>query len=88
MEDKVFRAWGILMNARLLPLKEFYSLWSALRLGAVLGLVPVAPEDLDALPVEVQDAHLRAYNEKPLTGEALDAARAARVQSVIRAAKK
>ena len=87
-EDKVFRAWGILMNARLLPLKEFFSLWSALRLGAVLGLVPVSPGALDSLPVEVQDAHLRAWNEKPLAGEALDAARAARVQNVIREEKK
>lgn len=87
-EDRVFRAWGILMNARILPLREFYGLWSSLRLGAVLGLVPVPPEALDALPVEAQDAHLRAYNEKPLTGEALDAARAARVHEIILAARK
>ena len=87
-EDRVFRAWGVLMNARLLPLKEFYSLWSSLRLGAVLGLVPVTAETLDPLLLEACDAHLRAWNEKPLTGEDLDAARAARVRNLIREGRK
>ena len=87
-EDRVFRAWGVLMNARLLPLKEFYALWSSLRLGAVLGLVPVTPETLDPLLTEVRDAHLRAWSEKPLAGEALDEARASRVRGLIREARK
>lgn len=87
-EDRIFRAWGVLMNARLLSLREFYSLWSSLRLGAVLGLVPVTPEILDPLLLEARDAHLRAYNEKSLVGEALDAARATRVRNLIREARK
>ena len=39
LEDRVFRAEGILKNARLLDIGEAFSLLSALRLGSDLGLV-------------------------------------------------
>ncbi len=83
-EDRIWRAWALMHNARLMPLNEFYGLWSSVRLGAVLGQLDVDLDILDTLPVEVQDAHLRQRSKNSLTGEALDAARARRVRSLIR----
>ncbi len=85
-EDRIWRAWGLMRCARLLPLNEFYGLWSSLRLGAVLGQLDVDLAVLDTLPMEVQDAHLRFRSSTSLTGAALDAARAERVRSLIRPA--
>ena len=83
LEDTIFRAWGVMTNARIMPLKEFYKHWSGLRLGAEWGLLDVSTEVIDALLVEAQDAHLQAYAEKDLTGRALDEARAARIRQML-----
>ena len=82
-EDRVGRAWGILMNARLLPLNEFYGLWSSLRLGALLGLIPVTLDRLDRLPVEAQEGHLQSQSDTPLDKQGLDAARSLRIRSLL-----
>lgn len=83
LEDTIFRAWGVMTNARIMPLKEFYKHWSGLRLGAERGMLDVSMEVIDALLVEAQDAHLQAYAEKNLTGRALDEARAARIRQML-----
>ena len=83
MEDSVFRAWGILRHARLLSLDEFFKHWSGVRLGASMGLLSIPTETLDAMLDHVQDAHLRAYAEKPLEGAALDELRATRVRRML-----
>ena len=84
LEDNIFRAWGILTNARLMQLPECYRQWSYVRLGAALGLVACPLEDLDAMLDQVQDAHLRSYSEGPLEGQALAAARADRIRELLR----
>ncbi|MCH5287727.1 MAG: ATP--guanido phosphotransferase [Christensenellaceae bacterium] len=83
LEDSVFRAWGILKHARLLSLNEFFKHWSGIRLGAAMGLLSVSTDTLDAMLDQMQDAHLRAYAEKPLEGTALDELRAARVRRML-----
>ena len=83
LEDSVFRAWGVMRHARILPLNEFFKHWSGVRLGAAMGLLSVSLDTLDAMLDQMQDAHLRAYAEKPLEGIALDELRAARVRRML-----
>ena len=83
LEDSIFRAWGVLRHARLLPLNEFFKHWSGVRLGAALGMLSIPLSNLDAMLDQMQDAHLRAYAEKPLEGAALDELRATRVRRML-----
>lgn len=83
LEDLVFRAWGILRHARLMPMKEFYTHWSYLRLGAAMKLLPLPLRLVDAMLDETQEAHLCVYAEEALTGQALDECRAARIRGMI-----
>lgn len=85
MEDRVFRAQGLLMNARRMDLKEFYGLWSSLRTGMLMDMVPRKIEVMDLLLEEVQDAHLMAYLEKHLNEADLNAARSIRIRELLRA---
>lgn len=83
LEDKVWRAFGLLQTARVLSQEEFWRLWSDVRLGSGMGLLPVALEKVDSLVPEALVAHLRGYAEEALQGEALDACRAARVRELL-----
>ena len=85
-EDKVFRALGTLTNARLLPLKEFYSLWSTVRLGMLLGLIHKEIPLMDGLLKNVQESHLVRYAEQPLTKEEMNMTRALRIRETLREA--
>lgn len=76
VEDVVFRAWGIMTNARRMSLKEFFTRWSGLRLGAALGLLPVKTATADTLLYRAQDANVQALAEESLSGQALDEKRA------------
>ncbi len=82
-EDTVWRAWGILTQARVLPKNEFYQQFSNLRMGAAMGLLPIALRQVDLLLEEAQDAHLCIYAQESLSGTALDAARADRVRELL-----
>ena len=46
MQDRVYRAWGILQHARHLEMPDFFALWSAVRSGLSMGLLA---GDLEAL---------------------------------------
>lgn len=70
-EDAIYRGWGILKHARLMTLKEFYVHWSAVRVGAALGMIPVSLTDWDELLDVVQDANLQAEAERRLEGTEL-----------------
>lgn len=83
LEDQVARSLGILRCAKLLGQTEFRLMWSEIRLGAALNLLPLSVEQVDALMPQGLDAHLRNYAEEPLDGDALDACRAARVQELL-----
>jgi len=60
LDDRCFRALGILRNARLLKLDEALRLLSHLRLGVQLGrITDVEPRTIDRLLMLVQPAHLQ-----------------------------
>lgn len=60
LEDRVFRALGLLRHARLLTPEEALSLLSDIRLGVVTGLVKdVSEQDVNQLILLTQPAHLQ-----------------------------
>ena len=70
IEDKVWRAWGILQHARLLTSQEFMNLASAVRLGVSLKMIQqVSLHTLNELMIETQPSHLQF-----LMGRQLEAA--------------
>lgn len=81
IEDKVWRAIGILDNARLLTSQEFMSLSSATRLGVGLGLVarPKAGV-LNELMVLTQPSHLQCLAGRSLSANERDEMRAKMVR--------
>lgn len=83
LEDCIYRAWGLLRHARLMSLHEFFKHWSYVRIGSAMGLLPISLDAVDAMLDQVQDAHLQAYAEKPLSKDALNEQRASRVRSLM-----
>jgi protein arginine kinase len=62
IEDKIWRAYGILNNARLLTSNEFMSLSSALRLGISLGIISnINMKSLNQLMILIQPAHIQKF---------------------------
>jgi protein arginine kinase len=60
LEDRVWRAYGVLRHSRLLSTKEAFERLSDVRLGASLGLLPGVDESvLNMLLINVQSAHLQ-----------------------------
>ena len=77
LEDKVFRAHGILGNARTLCTEEAMNLLSALRLGVNAGLVKDLPiERVNELFVLTQPGHLQKRESAELDPKERDIARA------------
>ena len=87
LEDVVYRAWGAMTGARLMPLNEFYQHWSNIRLGAAMGLLKLSLPLVDALLDHAQDAHLCVWAEEALSGAALEEARATRIREMLGMAK-
>ena len=83
LEDMVYRAWGAMTNARLMPMNEFYQHWSNLRLGAAMSLLKLPLPLVDALLDHAQEAHLCVWAEENLTGAALEEARATRIREML-----
>lgn len=82
-EDKIFRALGILKNARLLSTDEFMELISVVRLGAARGLIDTELEKFNELIVDMQPATISAADPSVSGPAARDAARAARVREAL-----
>lgn len=81
IEDKVWRAYGLLCHARVLSSQEFMNLLSAVRLGRTLGLVPgLTSAFLNQLMVVTQPAHLQAAANTDLDSDERDLRRAALVR--------
>ena len=77
VEDKVWRAWGLLSNARVLSSQEFMNLLSAVRLGHTLRLVGgLSSSFLNQLMIATQPSHLRAEAGRDLRAEERDLKRA------------
>ncbi len=77
VEDRVWRAWGILGNARRLSSEEAIELLSALRLGADLGVLKgLSARTISEMFLLIQPAHLQKLERRALEAEERDAARA------------
>jgi len=89
LTDKIFRAWGILLNARLLTVPEFLNLSSAIRFGSNAGLFKeITIEQLNRLTLTIMPAHLQAYLKRSIPEDRLDMERAELVKTFITAEKK
>lgn len=82
-EDQLFRSYGLLTNARRMPIKEFMAHWSNLRLGAAMGKLPVPLPTCDALLTSAQPAHVRKAAGKSLTDPEADAFRSRIIRKTI-----
>jgi protein arginine kinase len=82
LEDKVFRAYGILLNARSITSEETVRLLSAVRLGVNTGLLPSLPVDrLNELFILTQPGHLQKMEKKSLEPRERDHVRATFIRS-------
>jgi len=77
LDDRVFRALGVLRGARLIDEDEAIKLLSRVRLGVAMGRVrDVSIAAVDSLIPQVQVAHLQRQTGSTLEADALKAARA------------
>ena len=77
VEDKIWRAYGILAHARVLSSQEFMNLLSAVRLGYTLGLIKELPSSfMNQLMIVTQPSHLQAAAGRELEPEERDVIRA------------
>ena len=81
IEDKVWRAYGILSHARVLSSQEFMNLLSALRLGRTLSIIEnVSYRFMNHLMIETQPSHLQTHAGESLKPEDRDIVRAQMVR--------
>ncbi|SHJ36286.1 protein arginine kinase [Geosporobacter subterraneus DSM 17957] len=81
LEDKIYRSYGILSNARILTSQEFMTLLSDLRLGVDLAILEnVKIEGLNQLMVMTQPGCLQKSAAKNLSAHERDVRRAAIVR--------
>jgi protein arginine kinase len=84
LEDKVWRAYGLLRHARSLSFEETMNLLSGVRLGAGLNLIPgLSVYTLNKLLIFTRPAHLAALEARTADDAARRAARASYVRRVL-----
>ncbi len=77
LEDRVFRALGILQNARLLTAEETINLLSALRMGVNLNTISgLSPGTVNEIFIHSQPAHLQKMAGNELSSRERDILRA------------
>lgn len=77
LDDEVYRAWGILLNARVITSQEAVQLLSRLRYGIDRGYFGrLGHTDLNKLIIEVQPGHLQVIEGAVVGVEARDVLRA------------
>jgi len=82
IEDKVWRAYGILKNSRIINSQEALELFSMLRLGLDLGIIKkVSYADLNELFLIIQPAHLQKKEGRILSAQERDIKRAELIRS-------
>ncbi len=70
LDDKIYRAWGLLRTARLLGSEECLYLLSHVRLGVSMGRLHEADlQTLGELMLLTQPAHLQTIAKRSLTGD-------------------
>jgi protein arginine kinase len=85
VQDAVYRAWGVLTQARLLGSQEFLQLLSLARMGAAQGLLDIPTETLSELLVTMLPATLGVTAGGALLPEDRDQIRAEAVRGALRA---
>ncbi|AOR22371.1 protein arginine kinase [Clostridium taeniosporum] len=83
IEDKIFRAYGILTSAILLGEKECIELLSSVRFGVELSLLDIPQSKLNKLLVYTRDSSLQNYLKRKLSSKELNYERAKFVKSVL-----
>jgi protein arginine kinase len=84
LEDKVWRAYGLLRYSRSVNTKEALSLISAVRLGVGVGLVRDVPiRTLNELLVYIQPAHLQKRGSAAMDAQERDVARAEYIREAL-----
>jgi protein arginine kinase len=84
LEDKVWRAYGLLRYSRSVSTKEALSLISAVRMGVGVGLVTDVPvRTLNELLVYIQPAHLQKIKGTPMDPQERDVARAEYIRDAL-----
>ncbi len=77
IEDKIWRAYGILKNVHIIDSQETMKLLSSLRLGINLGLLSeVSLGTLNNLLIKIRPAHLQKLEGKQLNPNERDLRRA------------
>ncbi len=84
LEDKVWRAYGILTTARSLTSKELLGLVSNVRIGADMGILKVDLATLNTLLVTTAPAHIAAMCEGEATADKRDVKRADNVRREVK----
>ena len=84
IRDKLWRAFGILANARVLSSQEVMNLLSAVRLGVAMGeSMGLNLRQVNELTLLVQPAHLQRHFGKGMAPEERDVARAELVRKLL-----
>ena len=84
IEDKVWRAYGLLRHARSTSFEEVMNLLSGVRLGVGLKLIPdLSVYTLNRIMIFTQSAHLEQGAGGPLAEGDADVQRAAYVRRVL-----
>jgi protein arginine kinase len=82
IEDKIWRAWGILKNARMLSSQELMSLVSAVRLGVSMEIIQSVPiASLNHMMILMQPAHLQKLSKRKMDANERDMMRAKLVRT-------
>lgn len=77
LEDKIYRAVGVLSNSRIITSEESLKLISDIRLGVEIGLIKnISLKVLNEIMVSIQPASLQAFFKRPLNWEERDVKRA------------
>ncbi|MFT9076144.1 protein arginine kinase [Ethanoligenens sp.] len=83
-EDRIFRSYGILTNARMLTSEEFMKLISDVRFGITMGIITEVPlEAVNALLGEVQPATLQTKSDHQMDERERDILRAQLVRETL-----
>lgn len=82
-EDRIFRAWGILKNARVLSGDEFMELSSLVRMGISNKAIDYDIAKLNKLTIRVQPATINAAEGKELSSQQRDILRAIWVREAL-----
>ncbi len=82
IEDKIWRSWGIMKNARVMNSLECMKLLSDIRLGVYLSIIEDIPiQLLNEIMIETQTASIQRNCGKELGAEERDAARAEMIRN-------